>query len=223
MEHGISSMLPFDVSSRLGLGNIAPGTGILLKSSSNKSRDVEEFFGPAGSLMSGASDVFGNLGSGKSVVETVHPVLPKAVKDAYQAIDMLQTGQYRDSRGRRVVDVDAIDAVFKALGVHPNAVAEPRRIERMLAQSAAMQRAIKQDINELWARGQYERDAEKVAAAKEILRRWNEKNPETPIRANPVSIAHRVQAMRASSADRLVKATPKEMRGALSRELEVVE
>ena len=53
------------------------------------------------------------------------------------------------------------------------------------------------------------------------MKAWNEKNPETPIRLNPTGVATRVRAMRQSSADRLVKATPKDMRGALSAELAV--
>ena len=221
VERGLSSLLPLDVSARLGMGNIVPGTGILMKSNDKPARDIQEFFGPIASVFAGGKEVFDDIGSGKGVLEMVRPIAPKAYGDLYQAVDMIQTGQYRDRAGRKVVDVSALDATLKAVGFQPNAVAGPRRIERMLAQSAAMHRAVRQDIHELMARGRYENDADKVAAARGMMKAWNEKNPETPIRLNPTGVATRVRAMRQSSADRLVKATPKDMRGALSAELAV--
>lgn len=221
VERGLSSLLPLDVSARLGMGNIVPGTGILMKSNDKPARDIQEFFGPIASVFAGGKEVFDDIGSGKGVLEMVRPIAPKAYGDLYQAVDMIQTGQYRDRAGRKVVDVSAFDATLKAVGFQPNAVAGPRRIERMLAQSAAMHRAVRQDIHELMARGRYENDADKVAAARGMMKAWNEKNPETPIRLNPTGVATRVRAMRQSSADRLVKATPKDMRGALSAELAV--
>lgn len=221
VERGVSSMLPLDVSARLGMGNLVPGTGVLQKSNTSPVRDVQEFFGPAGSVVAGFRDVFDNAGSGKGIIDTALPLMPKMFKDLHQAVDMVQTGQYRDMKGRKVVDVDGVDAVLKGIGFQPNSVASPRRVERMLAQSAGMQRVIRQDISELWARGVAEQDAEKVASARTILREWNEKNPESKITMNPTSIAQRVRAMRLTSADRLVKATPKDMRGALAAEMAV--
>ena len=44
-----------------------------------------------------------------------------------QAVDMVQTGEYRDTRGRKVVDVSGFDAFIKSVGFQPNTVAEPRR------------------------------------------------------------------------------------------------
>ncbi len=221
VERGVSSAIPLDVSARLGMGNLVPGTGVLQKSNTSPVRDVQEFFGPAGSVVAGFRDVFDNAGSGKGVIDTALPLMPKMFKDLRQAVDMVQTGQYRDMKGRKVVDVDGVDAVIKGIGFQPNSAASPRRVERMLAQSAGMQRVIRQDISELWARGVAEQDAEKVASARTILREWNEKNPESKITMNPTSIAQRVRAMRLTSADRLVKATPKDMRGALAAEMAV--
>jgi hypothetical protein len=221
VERGLSSLLPLDVSARLGVGNLVPGTGVLMKSNDKPARDIQEFFGPVGSVFASGKEVFDGAGSGKDAFEVIRPLAPKSFGDLYQAVDMLQTGQYRDRAGRRVVDATAFDAAIKAVGFQPNAVAGPRRVERMIAQSAAMQRAVRQDIHALMARGRFEGDDDKVTAAREMMRTWNEKNPETPIRLNPTSVAQRVRAMRQSSADRLVKATPKEMRGALAAELAV--
>lgn len=221
VEHGVSSFLPIDVSARLGMGNLIPGTEAFKKSSTDKSRDVAEFFGPAGSLSAGAFKVLDSIGSGKDIDELVRPIAPKAYNDAWQAIDILQTGYYRDSRGRKVVEADGFDAFMKAIGFQPNQVAEPRRVEWMIAQSAAMHRAVRADVNELWARGVFENDPDKVAAARAMVADWNRKNPTTPIRVKPESVAQRVRSMRASSAERMVKATSRDMRGMIREELKV--
>jgi len=220
IEHGVSSLVPLDVSARLGMGNLIPGTGVLKKSTADKSRDVQEFFGPAGSLLTSATKVWTQAGSGGDLKDTVAPLLPKAVADFNKALEMAATGHYTDTKGRKVVDVSTGDALIKGLGFQPNTVAEPRRVEFMLAQSAAMQRAMRSDIYELWAEGRAEKDEAKVEAARQLLRDWNAKNPDTPIRPNMASIMARVRALRLSSAERLVKATPKEMRGMLAAELE---
>lgn len=223
VEHGISSFLPIDVSARLGVGNIIPASDILKKSNDQKWRSAAELLGPIGSVIEGATKVFDGVGTGKAFGELIRPVAPKAYNDIYQAIDILQTGYYRDSRGRKVVEADALDAFMKSIGFQPNAVAEPRRVEWMIGQSVRMQRVIRSDIYELWSRGVFESDAEKVALAKAMLMDWNRKNPETPIKANPQSIAQRVKAMRSTSAERTVKATPKEMRGMISDQLAITE
>ena len=221
IEHGISAFIPLDVSARLGMGNLAPSTGVFKESTTSKEREIAEFFGPAGSVFQGVIDTIGNVGSGKDSLEVLRPVLPKAINDFRQAWDIATTGEYRDYRGRKVVDADLGDAFIKAIGFHPNVVAEPKRVERMLQQSAALHRTRRAEINEAWARGIVENDPDKVARAREMLRDWNRKNPTTPIRMNPESIKSRVRAMRSTSAERLVKAASKDMRNMLENELAV--
>ena len=220
LEHGLSSIIPLDVSARLGMGNLFPMTGLFKKSNEDKGREAAEVFGAPGAFAKNLVEVIDRIGTGRPVMEATLPALPKAVSDAYKAIDMLQTGAYRDGRGRKVVDVTAADAFIKAIGFQPNRVAEPRRVEWMLAQSSAMFRTARDEIHDLWARGVAERDKDKIDSAREAMVSWNRKNPKERISINPASIRNRVRAMRLTSAERLVKATPKDMRGMLSAELE---
>lgn len=221
VEHGVSAFIPLDVSARLGMGNLIPGTGLLKDSTTTPSREIAEIFGPAGSVFMGAVDAFGNVGSGKGPLETLRPIMPKAINDFRQAYDIATSGEYRDYRGRKVVDADLGDAFIKAIGFHPNVVAEPKRVERMVQQSVALHRTRRAEINELWARGVVEKDAGKVESAREMLRDWNRKNPTAPIRMNPESVKARVKAMRSTSAERLVKASSKDMRGMVANEIAV--
>ena len=221
LEHGISSVIPIDVSARLGAGNIAPGSGLFKKSANDKGREVAEVFGAPGAYFMNLVKAGDAVGGGEGVMGAIRPILPKAIADIYKAVDMVQTGEYRDTRGRKVVDVSGFDAFIKSIGFQPNTVAEPRRVEWMLAQSAGMQRAVRSDVHELWANGIAENKPEKVRDAKRFVEEWNRKNPDSQIKINMKSILARVKASRMRSADRLVKATPKDMRGMLAAELEL--
>ena len=89
----------------------------------------------------------------------------------------------------------------------------------MLAQSASMYQAVRKDVHALMASGLYEGDQDKIQAARDMVRAWNDKNPDSRIQINPSSVASRVRAMRETSGERLVKASPKDMRGALAAEM----
>jgi hypothetical protein len=54
VTHGASALpgVPLDVQARLGIGNLIPGTGLLKRSNEDKSREVLEVFGAAGSQAS---------------------------------------------------------------------------------------------------------------------------------------------------------------------------
>lgn len=176
-----------------------------------------EFVGPVGSLGQKLIDAF-DAASGRDSLSGKagaigSAVMPKAIGDVIQAIDMSQTGQYRDLRGRKVVDTDLSDAIFKGIGLQPASVAEPRRAERYLNQDVTMAKTVEGDIAELWARGIYEKDADKIAEAKSMLADWNSKNPETPVKVKMNQVIRRTKQMRMSSGQRLMKSTPKELRG----------
>lgn len=214
--HGVSSFLPIDIGSRLSVGNVIPGTAILKKSETDKTRDVMEFAGAAGSLAQKGVQAFeasqGREGVIGKVQAIAHAALPKALSDAYQALDMVQTGYYRDYKGKNVQKVSEADALFKMLGLQPTKVSEPKQRERMVQQDIAMTKAVEADIADLWADGIYAKNQNKVKEAKEMLAEWNRKNPETPIKVKMSQIMKRVKAMKQTSGERLMKTAPKELR-----------
>lgn len=213
---GLSSALPFDISSRLGVSNVVPGTSILKKSEKDKSRDVMEFAGASGALAARVVEAFDAAESREGALNFAGAVgkslAPKAIQDAYQAVDMYQTGQYRDVKGRKVTDTTASDALFKLLGLQPNRVADVRRPERLLNQDITLAKEVEADIAGIWAEGVYEKDSDKIAEAKSLLKKWNERNPDTPIGIKMNQIVRRVKQMRQTSEQRMIKTTPKEMR-----------
>jgi hypothetical protein len=207
LQHGFSTLpgVPLDVSARLGLGNLLPGTGVLKASESRKEDEVLETFGVAGSFVRDALK---------------GEVRPIALRNAAKALDMYQTGMYRNSRDYKVADVDAVDAVLKGLGLQPAGVARESRAAQAQYEAQAQYDAVSKRIREDWAKGLFEGDAQRVQDARDRLADWNAKNPEMPIRVNMPGILKRVREMRKPRAQRMEESAPRHLRPGIREALQ---
>jgi hypothetical protein len=212
--HGVSYASPIDISGRLSVGNIVPGTSLFKKSDKAKIDDVAEMIGPGAGLATKLFDGIDHITDGKGInLQLVEKSAPKAFADMAKAVMMLQADAYRDMRGRKVVETDNLDAAYKFFGFQPNSVAIVRRAERFVMQDIALHRNIKSDVAELWARGVFERDSGKIERAREIVADWNDKNPGMPMKIKGSQIQRRVTEMNKLSGVRLAKTAPSEIRG----------
>lgn len=226
IDGGISSVSgsPTDVSGRLGLGNLIPGTGIFKERTSN-SRDVLEIAGPAG-------DFVGRIASGtRSIAKGVAGLdsnelkrgalefAPTAVRNAVKGAGMATSGIYKDTKGYKVADVSPIDAAFKFVGFQPRDISKIQEANYLGQSSTSYYNLRASNIRALWAAGVVEGNESKVADAKAAVKDWNEKNPDQKIIVKPNDIARRVREMRMDKSDRVVKRAPKSARGVLSQDL----
>lgn len=216
---GVSGLagVPVDLSGRLGMGNLLPGTGLIPKKT-DYSRDLGEFAGPAGDF---AKRIFQGAGKvlGGDVGEGVLSVTPVAARNFWKAKDMWTTGMYRDDKGRKVIDTTAYEAVAKAIGFQPNDVARVQDATGQKQQMIALNKIRETEIADDWAQGVFEKDDGKIADARAALRDWNQKNPESPIRINPSQVMKRVRSMREDKATRIAKTAPKEIRASVRADL----
>ena len=219
LQKGLSGLpgVPIDVSGRLGMGNLIPGTGVLLKKADH-TRDVMELFGPAGDLAKRTFEAAGQLAAG-DVVKAKVTISPVAARNVYQAMDMANTGMYRDAKGRKVIDTDGFDAAMKSIGFQPNVVARVQEATFQTQRMIGLAKITETEIADRWALGLFENDAGKVKAAREQLEDWNRTNPESPIRIGRPQINKRLKAMRMSKTERIEKTAPQEIRAQVRAEL----
>jgi hypothetical protein len=209
---GISAFLPFDVSNRLGMGNLIPGSALLKKSETEKARSVLEFFGAAGGQAKALMDaynyaVYGNYGKAFTAA-----IAPKAVKDVFKAVDMGTTGVYTDLKGRKVAEVSLSESISKGIGLHPNSVADVQKSKGILMQDVNLARAVASSIAELWAQGIHEKDADKKERAKKMRDDWNRINPDTPVSVKLGSVLQRARQMELTASQRMIKSVPKALK-----------
>lgn len=219
VDKGITGLAgsPIDISGRLSMANLIPGTGLLLKKP-DQSRDMQELVGPVGDLVKRGwkgADLALSGEFGKALLE----VSPRAVANAAKGVDMATTGVYTDTRGRKVIETDLADAAAKAIGFQPQSVALVQDATFTVQKMVSQNKMREAEIAEKWAQGIYEGNKAKIEEAREALRDWNRKNPKTPIRIELPQILKRVRAMRMSKEDRIAKTAPSEIRGAVQREL----
>ncbi|CAB4122465.1 AdoMet_MTases domain containing protein [uncultured Caudovirales phage] len=210
--YGTSTHLPLDYSGRLGLGNLIPGTGLFKTSAEgNKSRELSEVFGPAAGMAMQVSEAFDAASSG-NWRKAAENMAPKAVRDLMAATDMAATGEAKDTKGRKNMDVTLGDAAVKAVGFNPTRVAEASRARGPVMQDKALQKNVESDIVDMWARGLARNDTKLQADAQKKLAEWNAKNPETPVQITPDQLRKAAREYLTEQNARIIKSTPRELR-----------
>lgn len=212
LERGVSGLpgAPIDVSGRLGLGNVIPGTGLLMKKQDH-TRDVVEMLGPVGDLATRTLNATDKAASGDLGAASVE-ISPTAARNAIKAVEMAATGQYRDARGYKVMEVDAADAAAKAIGFQPGDVARVQQADRAAQVMVANARLREAEISAKWAQALVDKDVAAQQEARKMVLDWNEKNPETPIKIRLGDVLKRAKNMQRTRAERIEKSAPKEVR-----------
>ena len=162
-----------------------------------KAGEVFDMIGPAGGVMRDA--LKGEF-------------RPLALRNLAKGLEMYQTGEYRDTKDRRVVDVSGIDAAVKGIGFQPAEVARESRRIWLSNQQVQLARVVEAEIASEWAQGIADKEPEKVRKAKQRLEEWNRDNPRSRIAINTGQIQRRVRELRMTRQERFQKTVPREMR-----------
>ena len=220
LESGASTLpgSPTDVSGRLGLGNLIPGTGIF-KERTNNTRDVMELAGPAGDFAGRIASGTRSIAKGAANLDSTElkkgalEFAPTAVRNAVKGISMGTSGIYKDTKGYKVTDVSPVDAAFKFAGFQPLKVSKIQEANYLGQTDTSYYTLRASNIRALWAAGVVEGNQAKIADARAAVTDWNSKNPRQKIVIKPTDIARRVREMKMDKSDRIAKRAPKSMRG----------
>ncbi|QLI49470.1 hypothetical protein vBPaeMUSP25_31 [Pseudomonas phage vB_PaeM_USP_25] len=212
IDKGVSGLpgAPLDVSGRLGMGNLIPGTGLFQERTSH-TRDVLEVAGPMGDfanrIASGTRKVLGgDVGSG------LLEMSPVAVRNAAKGVDMAVTGMYRDTKGYKVLDTNVLEAALKSIGFQPQSVAQVQEANWLNQRAKNFYSMRAQEIRSLWATGIFEKDDAKVQRARDAIADWNAKNPSQPMLIRIPDVMRRVREMSKTKDQRIADTAPKAMR-----------
>ncbi|ARU06115.1 hypothetical protein CCO03_16845 [Comamonas serinivorans] len=219
IDSGFSGLpgMPLDVSGRLGMDNLIPGTGLLV-TKADHTRDVGEVAGPAGDFVTRVfqgADMVSRGDVGKGVLQ----VMPNAVRNLAKGIQTGVEGEYTDTKGRKVIDAGWAEGITKAVGFQPRNVAQVQEATSLQSNLIAQNKAMRSRLVEEMTRAMYDRDAEAQAKVREKMRAWNRKNPDSPVAINMVSVRTKLKNMRMSKAERVAKTAPKDIRSEVRRQL----
>jgi hypothetical protein len=226
LQSGLTGIpgMPFDVSGRLGMHNLIPGTGLLLKKD-NYTRDVAELAGPAGSFAARGFEALGQAVSG-SPGKALLTISPLGAQNVAKGIEMAKTGRYPDTRDNMVVKTSLADAVSKGVGFQPQVVKRTQEVTFEQQRFKALAQQVEREIVDTIAKGLVKEDAAQQKEGWDRMASWNKKNPNTPIKITPTQVRNRVKNMTTEKTVRMMKTTPKELRPGLAdafRKLEPAE
>jgi hypothetical protein len=133
---------------------------------------------------------------------------------------MWQNGEYRDTKGRKVMETDEVDGAMKFLGFQPAEIARETQTLNREQRRIQLVRNVESTIADRWAQGLHDSDPDAVQEAKDELAEWNETNPDSRIAITNAQVLRRVKEMRQSRADRFVRSAPKEMRRSVAEAIQ---
>lgn len=212
MEQGVSGLpgAPIDVSGRLGMGNLIPGTGLLL-AKQNRERDLLEVAGPAGDLVARGFTGARKLLTG-DVAGAALEVSPTAARNWAKGIDMGTSGIYKDAKGYKVIDTTLDEAIAKFAGFQPKSVAEVQEANSFMQRSKSFYIQTSSDIKAQWAKAVFEKDDAALQRVRDRLAAWNRNNPDQPIVVKIPDVMKRVREMGKDRTQRIEDTAPKALR-----------
>ncbi len=212
LDSGISGLpgAPIDVSGRLGMGNLIPGTGLFL-SKQSRERDVLEVVGPAGDLVTRGFTGARKLLTG-DVAGAAMEVSPSAVRNVVKGVDMATSGIYKDTKGYKVIDTTLDEALAKAIGFQPRSVAKVQEANSFMQRSKNFYTQTSSEIKAQWADALFRKDEAAVERVRERLADWNRNNPEQPIVVKMPDVWKRVREMGKDRTDRIADTATKALR-----------
>ncbi|MDH5857800.1 PLxRFG domain-containing protein [Lampropedia aestuarii] len=212
LESGMSGLpgAPIDVSGRLGLGNLIPGTGLFL-SKQSRERDLLEVVGPAGDLVARSFTGARKLLTG-DVAGAALEVSPTAVRNAAKGVDMAVSGMYKDTKGYKVLDTTLTEALSKAIGFQPKSVSEAQEGTGFILRTKSFYTQTSSEIRAQWADALFRKDDAALQRVRDRLAAWNRKNPDQRITIKIPDVMKRVHKMNQDRADRIADSAPRALR-----------
>lgn len=199
------------IASRVGLGNLIPGTRILSADADFK-KVGEEVLGPAFAAAvswGGFADPFvkGDL---EGALRNA-PFL--AVQNATKGVTAWSRGYAEDKGGRKVVDLSGWEAAMQAIGFTSNAATAAYDLDRIDREQKAFYLQTKRDIIGRLTKAINLKDDATVSETIQFVARWNEKNPDMPISITAQSLRRSVALAGLPVNERTLRSLPRALRG----------
>jgi hypothetical protein len=174
----VNQYLPADIAGRTSLGDLLPGTDILL-AGADVSRGLSEIAGPAPSMLIGsaqfAADLLAVPFSTTTTLETAAREAPvtmvRALADAFA---YTQSGAVVDRRGYTVSpDMGAGTIITRALGFYPVAAANQYEVIRAAKRMTDYQRDVVTGYRTAWVSAMMRNDRDFARQIEESVDEWN--------------------------------------------------
>jgi hypothetical protein len=175
----VNNYLPADIAGRTSLGDLLPGTDILL-AGADVSRGLSEIAGPAPAMLLGTAQFavdalaipFSTTTTIESVAREAPVTMVRALADTFA---YTQTGAVVDRRGYTVTDdMTTGTLVARALGFYPSAAANQYEMIRSAKRMTDYQREVVTGYRTAWVSAMMRGDREFARQIEQSVEDWND-------------------------------------------------
>lgn len=217
MTGAVNSLTGMQFSSRVGLGDIIPGTRLGAADASYE-RVLSDVLGPVGAMIEGAVKGVGALTQGE-YNRAANEALPVAARNMVKGYNYWTTGIATDPAGRKITDVGHLESFWQSLGFSSAAMAEIYAHDRIVKQDAAFYVQVRQQVYDNIVRGIRDGKDQDVKDAFAAAQSWNERYPDTPLMLDARSIRRSIALAGLPLNQRTLLMLPRALRSGAQDEL----
>lgn len=212
LMHGVANSLTgLNFASRVGAGNLVPGTRIGAADTDYR-RAMEEILGPVGSMVSGVVAGGDALSKG-DFMTAAKKGLPLAAKNAVKGWEQFEKGYATDAGGRKLVDVGSWEALWQSVGFSSSALAQVYESDSIDRRTSAFYTEIKTQFTKEMVAAIRDGDREAANEVGQAVMAWNQAHPDMPIAMSPASIRRQVALAGMPLNQRTLLTMPRYLRG----------
>ena len=219
--HGlVNSMTGINMASRVGMGDMVPGTRIGA-ADGDYGRTAEQLLGApvsmASSIIRGGATLAGGIFGKQDFFDSVATALkqggPVALRNVIKGAEQLSQGYAEDLKGRKLVDATGIDAFWQSLGFTSAALNRAYELDRVDKQTQAFYVQVRGDFTQQIVRAARDGDTAKIQETLEAVQAWNTQHPDMPIGLSPASIRRDIVLGGMPLNERTLRSLPRQLRG----------
>lgn len=210
--HGAANTLTeLNFASRVGLGNLIPGSRIGAADADYKST-MTEIIGPVGTLVGGGLAGIDALNRGQ-FVEAARKALPLGAQNFIKGAQSWNNGFATDVGGRKLVDVGGWESFWQSLGFSSAAVSDAYTADRIDRQTVAFYNKARQGFQSEIVKAVRDGDTGRVKEAVGAIMAWNQANPGMTMSISSASVRRQVVQAGMTVNERTLSKLPKQLRG----------
>lgn len=211
LMHGMANTFTeLNFASRVGLGNLIPGTRIGAADADYKSV-MTEVIGPIGSLVGGVLSGADALNRGE-FTEAARSALPLGAQNVVKGWQAWEKGYATDIGGRRLVDVGGWEAFWQSLGMSSAAVSDAYVADRIDRQTVAFYTKARASFQADIVRAVKSGDTGALADATAAVQEWNQAHPDMVMSISPQSVRRAIAQSGMTIDQRTLARMPKALR-----------
>jgi hypothetical protein len=214
----INDIFGMSASSRIGAGDFVPGTR-LGTADADAGRTLTSLLGAPVSMGIDVAKNIGPLvqgiagGDWKQAADALRAGGPAAVRNLIKGTEQFNNGYASDAHGQKILDVSSLEALFQTMGVTPASLNKMYQTDMIDRQTKAFYTQVRAGMQNSLVQALRAGDSEKAAEIWSNATKWDEANPDEPLRLSGATIRRQIMLGGMPLNQRTMMLLPRQLRG----------